>query len=323
MRRGRLLLTLVGIPVALACLLSACSTTSNDVARSATHDLPTTSTASDRSAPPTTTTPDCPDKTASLPASPVRGASVQNIADDKKVLRIGVDQNTPGFANRDDTGGLQGFEVELAKELARRIFDDPAGDQKLQLVALPTADRLTAVQDGRVDMTISLVTVTCARKSQVLFSDVYFTAHQSLLVPNGSPIAKAEDVKGKRICATKGSTSLDRIQKYGAIPYPVETRPECLVALQQGKVDGITSDDTILAGFHAQDPDNTKLVSSVNLEDEPYAIAINLNRPDLVQYVNSVLADMRDSGTLEGLRVVHLAPLGIPEGIPDKLGNPR
>jgi polar amino acid transport system substrate-binding protein len=310
------------LAASLACLLAACSTTSTAVGRSATRALPTTSTSTPGAAPTTTTAPPC-NPTQSVAPSTVRGPSVRAIID-RKILKVGVDQNTPGFANVGDDGKLHGFEIEIARQLARRIFDDPNGDQNIRWVALPTADRLTAVQDGQVDMTISLVTATCTRKAQVLLSDVYFTANQSLLVPTGSAIKSAADVKGKRICATKGSTSLDNIQKVGAVPFPVETRPECLVALQQGKVDGITSDDTILAGFHDQDAANTALVPiQIPNGQQPYAIAMSLKRQDLGQYVNSILDDMRASGQLEALRNQYLVPLDIPEDIPDKLGNTR
>jgi polar amino acid transport system substrate-binding protein len=66
------------------------------------------------------------------------------------------------------------------------------------------------------------------------------------------------------------------------------------VALQQGLVDAVTSDDSILLGFQAQDP-YTKIVGP-RFADEPYGMAISKAHPDFVRFVNGVLAQMRADG---------------------------
>jgi polar amino acid transport system substrate-binding protein len=99
------------------------------------------------------------------------------------------------------------------------------------------------------------------------------------------------------VCATVGSTSIENIQRVApkAIAYPVPLRTDCLVALQEGRVDAISTDDAILYGFQAQDP-YTKIVGP-KLTDEPYGMAINRSHPDFVRFVNAVLERMRSDGT--------------------------
>jgi polar amino acid transport system substrate-binding protein len=80
--------------------------------------------------------------------------------------------------------------------------------------------------------------------------------------------------------------------------------------LQQGQVDAVSTDDTILAGLHAQDPD-TKLVGP-KLTDEPYGVAISKNSPDLVRFVNGVLERMRADGTWAKIYQDNLSALGAP-----------
>ncbi len=84
-------------------------------------------------------------------------------------------------------------------------------------------------------------------------------------------------------------------------PYPVDARTDCLVALQEGKVDAITSDETILRGLQDQDP-YTKIVGEP-LEDEPYGMLVGLQGqpPDLANLVNGVLDQMHNDGTLGNL----------------------
>ncbi len=73
------------------------------------------------------------------------------------------------------------------------------------------------------------------------------------------------------------------------------------MALQDGEVDAITSDDTILKSFQAQEEENDTRLLGQPLEDEPYAIAMPKGHEDLVRFVNDVLDHMRDDGSLEAL----------------------
>ena len=159
------------------------------------------------------------------------------------------------------------------------------------------------------------MTITCARRQQVDFSTVYYDAQQRLLVPINSPIHSIADLAGKRVCATKGSTSLENIEKLApkAIPVPVAQRTDCLVALQQGTVDAVTSDDTILLGFQAQDP-FTKIVGP-DISPQPYGMAINKSHPEFVRFVNGVLERMRDRRHLAAdLRAVARKPREVGPG---------
>jgi polar amino acid transport system substrate-binding protein len=221
-------------------------------------------------------------------------------------LRVGVDQNTLFFGYRDPkTNELAGFDIDVAKLVARAIFGDDK--DRIEYVVVSTAERIPAVkgdqngQNARVDMVASLMTMRCSRWKDVSFSSEYYDAEQGLLVHRGSDIADVGDLAGKRVCATGGSTSSSRMRTLQpkAIMVEVGNRTECLVALQDGTVDAITADDTILYGFKKQDRTTEPL--SVRLGDEPYGLAINKNHPDFVRFVNAVLQQRREDGTLTTL----------------------
>src|SRR5262249_21314775 len=155
---------------------------------------------------------------------------------------------------------------------------------------LTTSQRLDAAKTGTVDLVASQFTVTCARLKDVLFSSVYYLGQQEVLVRGDSAIRTVADLAGKTVCATRGSTSIDNIHRLvpTARLYPVDARTDCLVALQEGNVDAITSDDTILAGFAAQDAGDTRILPD-HLENEPYGIAVPQSSVDLVRYLNALL----------------------------------
>jgi polar amino acid transport system substrate-binding protein len=212
-------------------------------------------------------------------------------------LTAGVDQNTLLFGYFNPLHGqIEGFEIDLVHRLAQAIFGDKSA---VVFKAITTAERIPAVQSGSVDIVADAMTITCSRRQQVDFSTVYYDAHQKILVPVASPAQSVADLARKRVCATKGSTSIDTLQHHVPAPrpvaYPVAQRTDCLVALQEGRVDGVTSDDAILLGFKAQDP-YTKIVGP-SLGAQPYGMAISRAHPEFVRFVNGVLAQMRADGS--------------------------
>jgi polar amino acid transport system substrate-binding protein len=290
--------------VVIGALLAGCGGTSNreldaSLAALTVHFTTTTTTSSK-----TTPVPSCGDVTASLrppatlpPAGLMPSGSFMAQIQRRGFLIAGVDQNTLRFAYFNPLDSkLEGFEIDIVRELARAIFGDP---KKVKFVVVTTDQRIPDVQNGNVDVVVDAFTITCARKQQIDFSTVYYNAGQKLLVPVGSPIHSIADLAGKHVCATKGSTSIQNIETLAprAIPVPVAQRTDCLVALQQGTVDAVTSDDAILLGFKAQDP-YTRIVGS-SFSPQPYGIGINKAHPDLVRFVNGVLEQMRTDGTWE------------------------
>jgi len=224
-------------------------------------------------------------------------------------LRVGVDQNTLrlGYYNpRAHT--MEGLDIDLAGAVARAIFGRAWKDH-IAFIAISTAQRKTAIEDGDVDLVASAYSINCERKEAMYFSSVYYRAQQKLLVSEDSTIDSLADLRGKRVCATKESTSIHNLFETGVVRHPVELRPDCLVELQEGRVAAITADDSILVGFRQQDP-QTKIVGScINIER--YGMAINLAHPEFVGFVNGVLERLGADG-LERIRRRWLGDLSAP-----------
>jgi polar amino acid transport system substrate-binding protein len=210
-------------------------------------------------------------------------------------LVVGIDQNAYLYSYRDpDTGDLVGFEIDLARAIAKALLGDP---RKVQFRAISTADRIPVIRNGSVDMVIRTMTMTCDRWQQVSFSTEYLTSHQRLLVRTGSRIASFGDLAGRKVCATRGSTSIGVIARQPSRPIPVTTEStlDCLVMLEQGQVDAVSTNDTLLAGLAAQDP-GTAVVGPL-YTNEPSGVGIAKSAPDLVRFVNGVLERYRADGS--------------------------
>jgi polar amino acid transport system substrate-binding protein len=280
--------------------VAGCGSTSDQALHSSLAALRTTTPAASSSSGSTRTV-RCADPTASLRprgALPAPGAmpasSYMAAIKHRGHLIAGVDQNSLFLGYRNPSNGkFEGAEIDLVREIARALLGDPS---KVDFRALTTAQRPAAVQKGTVDLVADAFTINCERIEQYDFSSVYYRAGQSVLVPKTSKATSIRDLAHKRVCATAGSTTIQTLAKlpYHLVLHPVAQRTDCLVLLQQGAVDAISSDDDLLLGLKAQDP-YTKIIGG-RIADEPYGIAISKAHPEFVRFVNGVLARMRSDG---------------------------
>jgi polar amino acid transport system substrate-binding protein len=252
---------------------------------------------------------DC-DRTASLRPFATKSEADAAVAPIRKRgrLLVGLDIGSNLFSFRDPiTGGITGFDTDIAGEVARDIFGTPSA---VEYRILSSADRITALQNNAVDIVVKTMTITCERRTQVNFSTVYFTAFQRILAPRESPIAQPSDLSGKRVCVARGTTSLQRVQEITPPPtvIAVVTWADCLVALQQHEVDAVSTDDAILAGLVAQDP--YLHIVGPDMAEQPYGIGINLTNTGLVRFVNGTLDRIRTDGTWDTLYRKWLTVLG-------------
>ncbi len=211
-------------------------------------------------------------------------------------LIAGVDQGKYRIGYRNPlTGELEGSDIDIVRRIATAIFGDP---NRVQLVVLNIADRVAAVQDKQVDVVVNSFAVTCERQRSVEFSSAYMAVSQRILVPVGSGVREVEDLAGKPVCTSRGSTTETVLR---ALPAHLDVVtlpgiPDCVVEMQHGRVAAVSSDDVLLAGLAAQDP-QTEIVGR-SLSDTFYAVGMHPGAPDLVRFVNAVLERGRADGSL-------------------------
>ncbi|MDN3265638.1 glutamate ABC transporter substrate-binding protein [Streptomyces sp. CSDS2] len=222
----------------------------------------------------------------------------------KRKLVVGVDQNSYRWGYRDpNTEGarLEGFDIDLAHRIAQDILGDR---DAVQFKAIPTNQRIPAIQDGRVDMVVRTMTITCDRLRQVAFSAPYFRTGQQVLAPRSSPVTGYDgSLAGKKVCTATGSTAyakLDADREAGRLPgstdlsTTVPNQLDCLVRLQLGEVDAVVTDGALAASQAAQDP--TVELKGEAFTTEYYGVAMKKDADDLVRRVNRVLVDYAANG---------------------------
>jgi polar amino acid transport system substrate-binding protein len=298
---------IVGIAALVAAGCSSGSSAAGHESRAASSSTTTTAPA-----------PSCPNAVASyapsgpLP-SPLAMPSGSYMAQIRQRGRLiaGVSADTLLFGFRNPLSNkLEGFDIDMVKQVAQAIFGNP---NLVEYRVMTYAQRIPALMDGSVDIVADVMTINCERWQQISFSSQYFQAGQKVLVRTDSKATSIADLDGTRMCAAEGSTNIDNLKHYPKIKVvPVPDISDCMVLFQQGTVESVTGDDTVLAGFVAQDP-YAKIIGAP-LTSEPYGLGIAKTHPEFVRFVNSILERMRADGTWKQMYAKWLKPT---EAVPD------
>ncbi|MDQ2585702.1 glutamate ABC transporter substrate-binding protein [Saccharothrix yanglingensis] len=211
---------------------------------------------------------------------------------------IGVKEDQPGLGYKDPTSGkYTGFDVEIAKLVAAKLG---FSDDKIEYKAIASAGREQALINGDVDYYVGTYTINAKRKEQVGFAGPYFTAGQDLLVAkDDNSITGPETLKGKKVCSVTGSTPIQKVKNEGLTEpeniVELQNYSQCVTQLQQGAVDAVTTDDAILKGYAAQEPDKMKVVGKP-FSNEPYGIGLTKDDKPLRDKINDILDEAIKGG---------------------------
>ena len=138
-------------------------------------------------------------------------------------------------------------------------------------------------------------------QQKVDFAGPSFLAHQDQLVKSNSDISKGTDLNGKRLCSVTGSTSAQNVQKTIAPKAQLKEYSgysECIAGLQSGAVDAVTTDDSILAGYAAQDKYKGQFkLAGLKLSNENYGIGVKKGDTATLNKINEALKTMVSDGT--------------------------
>ncbi|GGT48257.1 glutamate-binding protein [Streptomyces kurssanovii] len=208
-------------------------------------------------------------------------------------ITVGIKYDQPGLGLKTPDGKFTGFDVDVAKYVAKELGYDE-GD--IEFKETKSADRETALARGDVDFIAATYSITDERKQKVDFAGPYLLAHQDLLIRADDNIAKGDDLNGKKLCSVTGSTSAQNVKNDFAKDAQLKqygTYSQCLSALQSGQVDALTTDDSILAGYAAQEQYKGKFkLAGLKLSNENYGIGVKKGDKEMVDKINAALEKM-------------------------------
>lgn len=215
---------------------------------------------------------------------------------DRGVLKVGVKVDVPKFGYKDAASGvISGYEIDIAKALAKSILGD---ENKVQFVAVTAKTRGPLLDNGEIDLVIATFTITEERKKSYNFSDPYFVDGIGLMVKSGAGFKSLKDLAGKKIGVAQSATTKKAIteeaSKLGISVNFLEfnTYPEIKAALDSKRVDCFSVDTSILWGYM----DKTTALLPDRFSPQSYGIASKLDNKGLAAYVNDFVATLKSSG---------------------------
>ena len=212
-------------------------------------------------------------------------------------LVVGTNAAFPPFEYVGDDGKPDGFDIALIKAIGEKAgFEVEIQDMEF--------DSLVSSIGNKIDVAIAGMTVTEERMKTVDFSDSYYEAVQNVIVPKGSAIASADDLKGLKIGVQLGTTGefiAEDIE--GAEIATYNKAVDAVNDLNNGRVDCVIIDKNPSEVFGAQFSDKVDVLPGSNFDFEPenYAIALPKGNTELADKINNALKELKADGTYDSL----------------------
>jgi polar amino acid transport system substrate-binding protein len=217
--------------------------------------------------------------------------------EDENTISFAGSGGYPPFNFITEDGDVDGFDVDVAREIARRL------DMELDYVTTAWDGIIEGLRAGRYDGILGSMGITPEREEIVDFSEPYYYSGPQLIVHEDSDITSVDDIDGSTtIALVTGTTFEEDANTLEAEVKLYEDDNQTLMELLNGRVDAVLTDRIV--GLNAigelQDGDTLTLVDSV-LRTETMGIAFQDGNDDLRLAVNDVLQEMRDDGTLRDI----------------------
>jgi glutamate transport system substrate-binding protein len=251
------------------------------------------------------------------------GTTMANLQNKGKIV-VGVKFDQPGLGQKNPlTNKIEGFDVEIAKQIALGIFGGNAGDieSKIEFKESTTPNRETFIENGTVDIVVATYTINDARKQRIDFAGPYYVAGQDIMVKTAdNSIKSVTDLNGKKTCSVRNSTPAATVKRLApqADLTEFDQYSDCVQALRDGRVTSVTTDNSILLGFVNSAPTEFKIVGN-KFTDEPYGIGLKRGDDAFRTYINDRLDAIYANGDWAKLFAATLGKLGIPTPAPPKV----
>lgn len=215
---------------------------------------------------------------------------------ERGVIKVGVFSDKPPFGYVDANGENQGYDVFIAKQLAKSLFDD---ETKVEFVLVEAASRVEFLQSNKVDLILANFTVTPERKEVVDFASPYMKVALGVVSNDGTPITNIDQLKGQKVIVNKGTTA----DAYFTKNYPeiellkFDHNTEAFEALKDNRGAALAHDNTLLFAWARENVGYSVGIPSLGDEDT-IAPAVKKGNKELLEWVNTEMKALGESGVI-------------------------
>lgn len=214
-------------------------------------------------------------------------------------LLAGVKTDFPPFGFVDEKGVNKGFDVDIAKALAKELFGK---EDAVEFVAVTSGNRIAFLTTNKIDIILASMTITEERKKVIDYSIPYFMSGHLILVHKDSPITKYQDLAGKKVSTTQGSTGDIVVGELVPTAERVKFQhnSESLQALKDRRVDAFVQDDVLLIDLQKRNPE-LKIVGWPPFRPAPYGLGVRKGDKEWVDFIDAALTKIKKNGEYQKL----------------------
>ncbi len=215
---------------------------------------------------------------------------------DKGVLVLGLDDSFPPMGFRDENGEIAGFDIDLAKEVCKRM------GVELKLQPIDWDAKILDLNSRDIDVIWNGLTITEERKNNITFSKPYIANRQIIIVQAASGIDTKADLAGRKVGLQLGSSANDAVDSDAATVASLadlvkyQDNVQALMDLQVGRIDAVVADE-IMGRYYISKKPGVYEVASDDFAEEEYGIGFRKGEEAFAAEVDRILDEMVADGT--------------------------
>ena len=228
--------------------------------------------------------------------APAAAAAPAPAAAAPAAIVVGLDDNFPPMGFRDEKNELVGFDIDLAKEAAKRL------GAEVTFKPIDWNAKEAELNGKRVDVLWNGLTITEERKANILFTSPYLENHQIIVVLEKSPITSKAQLKGKVIGVQDGSSAIDAIGKDEATAKSFKELKKfsdnvtALMDLSAGRLDALVVDEVVGRYYTSKKPGEYRVLEE-NFGTEDYGVGTRKEDGELMAKLQKALDEMKADGS--------------------------
>lgn len=256
---------------------------------------------------------------ASFVSSDAAAKSIYDEVKKKGVVSIGHGTDVPPLSMIDPADReLKGFDIDLAKAMAKKIGEMMGKELKVDWVVVNNKTRIAFLANRRIDMTIRSMSHTRSRDEQVDYAEPPYLWSGKIFYAKKGKFKKPIDICGKTMAVVQGSNAYlagqDYLKELGCdkefLLKSFQSNAECFLALKQGKVDAYIQDTPIIAGVAGAEGVDYEPVGPI-FSPGLYGIGVPPNDSKWRDTISFALQDLIADGTYETIYQKWFGPNGI------------
>ena len=208
---------------------------------------------------------------------------------------VGLDDNFPPMGFRDDKNQLVGFDIDMAREAAKRM------GVEVDFKPIDWSAKEAELSGKRVDALWNGLTITEERKQNIAFTAPYMENHQIIVVSAQSAIKAKADLAGKTVGAQDGSSAVDAVKKDDAVFKSFKEfktfgdNVTALMDLSTGRLDAVVVDEVVGRYYVAKKPQDYAVLED-NFGTEEYGVGVRKDDTALQGRLDTALGEMKRDG---------------------------